>query len=391
MNENNKLFFSIKDVEKQYNYLELLSAASSLSRIFSESTSPYLSSRSVENIFCYAFNSENLSRSDCSVDAKDRKIGIGIKTFLHNNGNTLQKIAEFNKEVNSYKGLSPFEMVKEIARLRNLRLAYTQRTYDLDTIIYHCVTRDNSKFYIFEEPMDYIDIDNICDVVDNGTSIKFADGKNEYSFHMSKSTLFKRFYTTDPQVQKEIKIIGDPFKLLMTLFTPTTRYIFQSFQEPMKSVTSDYDFVILPLYSKKAGKKVIYPKSGLNQWNADGRPRNSDEVYIQIKSSIHQVFKGFFPNRDQIFNLILPSGKILSAKVCQQNSKALMSNPNRELGRWILRDVLNLESGVVVTYEHLTELGIDSVKITKKDNSNFYIDFCGVDTYEEFEVNYLKK
>ena len=390
MNKNNKLFFSIKDVEKQYNYLELLSAASSLSRIFSESTSPYLSSRSVENIFCYAFNSENLSRSDCSVDAKDGKIGIGIKTFLHNNGNTLQKIAEFNKEVNSYKGLSPFEMVKEIARLRNLRLAYTQRTYDLDTIIYHCVTRDNSKFYIFEEPMDYIDIDNICDVVDNGTSIKFADGKNEYSFHMSKSTLFKRFYTTDPQVQKEIKIIGDPFKLLMTLFTPPTRYIFQSSQEPMKSVTSDYDFVILPLYSKKAGKKFVYPKSGLNQWNADGRPRNSDEVYIQIKSSIHQVFKGFFPNRDQIFNLILPSGKILSAKVCQQNSKALMSNPNRELGRWILRDVLNLESGVVVTYEHLTELGIDSVKITKKDNSNFYIDFCGVDTYEEFEDNYLK-
>ena len=39
---------------------------------------------------------------------------------------------------------------------------------------------------------------------------------------------------------------------------------------------------------------TVFEKSGLNQWNAGGRPRHSDEVYIPIPSEIHKNFQGFF-------------------------------------------------------------------------------------------------
>ena len=32
-------------------------------------------------------------------------------------------------------------------------------------------------------------------------------------------------------------------------------------------------------------------------------------------------------------------------KVCQENDKALMSNPNRDLGKWILRTVPGIPMG----------------------------------------------
>lgn len=125
-------------------------------------------------------------------------------------------------------------------------------------------------------------------------------------------------------------------------------------------------------------------KSGLNQWNASGRTRADDEVYIQIPAWIHRKFPGFFPDRDEPFILLLPNGKRMSAKVCQDGSKALMSNPNKELGKWILRDVLNLKEGELLTYEKLARIGLDSVVIYKSENGIYDIDFARLGSYEEF-------
>lgn len=54
-------------------------------------------------------------------------------------------------------------------------------------------------------------------------------------------------------------------------------------------------------------------------------------------------FPEFFPNRDMLFDLITPDGQILNAKVCQENSKALTTNPNSALADWSLRQLLNLK------------------------------------------------
>ena len=386
-------FYNQQNTESQKLYCDLLSAASSLSKIFSENEAPYLSSRSVENIFCYAFGSENLSRTDCSVDAKDGKIGIGIKTFLHSSGRTLQKIAEFNKDINSYINKKDDEVIKIISRLRNERLLYTIRTYDLEKLIYHCVTRNNSILHIFEEPMELIDVDKIRNIRNNGTSIQFNDGKNEYSFHKSKSTLFKRFNTESSLKNINIKIIDNPYLVIVDLLIPKKTEEEKLKTQIISALTTPtqnpLEYVILPLYSKRKGEKYVFPKSGLNQWNASGRTRNNDEVYIQIKKSIHKNFPDFFPPRDEAFNLILPNGSVMLAKVCQDESKALMSNPNKSLGSWILRDILNLKPGTLVDYSRLEVLGIDSVKISKVDKQNYYIDFCEIGTYEEFEENSL--
>ena len=60
-----------------------------------------------------------------------------------------------------------------------------------------------------------------------------------------------------------------------------------------------------------------------------------------------------------------------------------MSNPNKDLGHWILRDVLQLKEGQLATKELLSELGIDSVIVTKDDSNNYSIDFAPWGSYEE--------
>jgi hypothetical protein len=56
--------FAEIDVEKNGDYLKLLSAVSKLSGLFSESAVPFINYRVAENIFCRSFEARNLSRSD---------------------------------------------------------------------------------------------------------------------------------------------------------------------------------------------------------------------------------------------------------------------------------------------------------------------------------------
>ena len=70
-------------------------------------------------------------------------------------------------------------------------------------------------------------------------------------------------------------------------------------------------------------------------------------------------------------------------KVCQQSGKAIMSNPNKELGEWILREVLQLNDNELVTYDKLVALGIDSVAFEKDDNGNYSLDFRKIDLSDD--------
>ena len=99
---------------------------------------------------------------------------------------------------------------------------------------------------------------------------------------------------------------------------------------------------------------------------------------------MHRKYPNFFPKRDNDFNLQIPSGEVFNAKVCQENSKALMTNPNKELSDWLLRKVLQLKEGELATMEKLDKLGFDSVIITKDKNGDFKIDIMKTNTYTEF-------
>jgi len=377
-------------------YFNAVKTVLNLSKLFSDNgAAPYLDYRLAENLFCqYVPNTVNYGRLDIAIDASlDTSIGVGIKTFVHGNGKTLQKIAEFNKEKSKYDKLVPKEKVKTISELRNLRLDHVKNNYDVEEFMYHCITRDKSNNIRFYNcPMDYIYIENIKDVHVNEATLRFTDGQNEYSFNLSKSTLYKRFDFTNVAPIKEFNmpLSSNPLEVLVEAFSNVSK----------DESTYDKEQVILPLYSYSlASGKNVPAKSGLNQWNASGRKRNPNEIYIPVSRKIHAFLQEkyttednrFFPNRDTHFDLKLPDGKILEAKLCQDNSKALMTNPNKDLGKWILRKVLRLPEGKILTYDLLESIGIDSVIITKekpinKDRLLFSIDFAPTGSYDEFVI-----
>ena len=359
-------------------YKKMLGAVGALSKMSSESSIPYIGYREAENIFCISFDANNLSRSDCSADASKDGIGIGIKTFLNGSGKTLQKIAEFNKDADIFRGKSPKEIVVAVSNLRNERIRVTKRIHGLTELIYHCAVRKEGKILIYECPMDEVDIKSVKGI-DAGTknSITFEDGKNYYSFNLSKSTLYKRFITDNVLLSINIKIVENPYEALMRLFSEG---IAKLKFEPIKK---EMQHVFLPLFSDKGGRHVP-ERSGLNQWNSKGRPRDFNEVYIPIPAWIHKQFPNFFPARDKVFELHLPDSRRLKAKVCQDGGKALMSNPNLDLGKWLLRTIMDLNEGEVLKYDKLKNLGLDSVVIYKLDDLNYTIDFTEIGSYDEF-------
>jgi hypothetical protein len=367
------MFYDTQNYEYKKTYEENLKVIGSLSNLFSNSKVPYLYYRVAEKIFCNAFSANDLSRGDVALDAIKGNIGIGLKTFLMSNNKTFQKVAEFNKDKVLYENKSPENIINVIACLRNERIKFTEKLYGVDKSIYHCVVRDTHQFKIYEEEMNYVDIENISNVKRNKNSITFNDLIHDYSFNLSKSTLTKRFLTTTTLEEFDVKILLNPLDDIKTCILEKKLI----YDEKSKII----DTLYLPLYGKD---RKVFSKSSLNQWNADGRIRDVNEVYIPVPIIVHKNKADFFPSKDKPFNLKLPNGNILQSKLCQSGSKALMSYSNKELGKWILRDVLSLKEGEVLTYKKLQIIGIDSVRIDKIDSENYEINFASIGSFENF-------
>lgn len=355
--------YASADHQTRTGYLRLLSKVASVSRLFSTSSKPYLDYRMAENIFCMTFGAENVSRSCVAIDAKIGTLGIGIKTFVDT---PMQKIAEFDEKTGELNG-DPLHDAVIISRLRNLRLDATRDAYGVDRLIYHYIVRTDGTIQIFEEPMDYIDLDRIRVIKSSPKSIWFADGRNTYSFNRSKSTLLKKFKLTDPVAETGVDFVEDP---ITALFGEAG--LLQS--EMMSMETGEVaESIVLPLFSIRGGRHVP-ERSGLNLWRASGRKRHPDEVEVRIPARIRKENPEFFPPRYEPFSLYLPDGTELKASVCQDGEKAIMSNPNRDLGHWLLRTVLHLDQDEPATIEKLDELGIDAVIVTRHTD-HYRMDF----------------
>lgn len=371
------------DEASRKEYRDLLVAVGGLSRLFNDGPIPYLYYRAHESIFCKAFKAKDLSRADVSYDALHGTTGVGLKTFLHHNGNTLQKVAEFNAQSAELRKLDGEELVREVARLRNKRIKATAVQYNTSSSIYHCLTRSEGRFHIYEYPLDCINPDKIRIVTQKSNAIAFRDNLHHYSFNLSKSTLFKRFAFSNLLDQFEVPILDDPYGKILERHEDIAEQIVPRFQKPGS------DFIILPLYAPSDPANAPALKSGLNQWNAGGRDRDANEVYIPIPSWIYTKCPHFFKKDNSIeFTLVLPNRKELQASLCQSDSKALMSNPNKDLGRWLLRDILQVPEGEIVTRRHLEECNIDSVIVYKIDQLKYRIDFASLGKFEEFKESF---
>ena len=370
--------FAELDIETNGDYIKLLSAVAKLSGLFSESSTPFVNYRVIENIFCKSFNADNLSRSDTAFDANYNSMGVGLKTFTCISDNSTEKIAEFNslsRELTKYNGK---ELALKLAEYRNDRIELASRLYNIENSLYHIVARKDKELILFETDHDKIDINNINSVKKSTASLQFEDGKNLYRFNYSKSVLFKKFFIPQNAYHIPIEIIEDPYNLLLELFDNKT------LKPASDKLTKGINYVVLPLYGKKQKQKFVFEKSGLNQWKASGRIRDFGEVYIPIPVEIHKQFPNFFPERNKEFDLKIPTGEVFSAKVCQQNSKALMTNPNKAMSDWLLRKIFQLKEGEPATIEKMYKLGFDSVIIEKKGDLNYKIDILPSNSYENF-------
>ena len=407
------MFYDKQPVGKQENYKNMLAIVGCLSNLFSDSDRPMLNYRAHENIFCKYFDAINLAREDCSADAKYDSLGIGLKTWVQSDS---QKVAEFGRLRSSYANFEGLELVKTISEYRNDRIRVTMNLHGLSDMVYHIVKRIPGAMLIYETAFDQIDIDNINLITNRGkaNTTYFTDGKHTYFFNSAKNTLYMQFDDMDQLDKIDVNICADPYEVLKSLapqLISGTELNSDSVPQPtpanVPALSNSFGYakgepdmaqnqLCLRLYSSRNGKgKYVSDKSGLNQWNGyrtvkdkngnliKSYVRNADELYIPYPS-VDRQRKTFFPPRDTPFELTLPNGRVIRAKVCQQDGKAIMSCPNSELGHWLLRDVFELPEGTKVTYDMLKTFGIDSVIFTKRTDGQYSIDFCKLGTYEKF-------
>ena len=376
------MFYDLQPEEQKQQYKQMLGIIGKLTRLFSDNACPYLPYRVQENVFCKYFNADNLSRSDCSADAKKGRIGVGLKTWMGNND---QKVAEFDSLRKKLSPLTGLDLAKKVSEFRNERIRITKNLHGIDELIYHIVKRIPNTMQILEHVFEPVDIENITLLPERGNinNTYFTDGKHVYHFSMSKHTLYMIFDDMILLDSFTVDILDDPYTYLMGLA--------DNIPQGITTAAVEFDTTnkaCLRLYSTKPnGTKFVAQKSGLNQWNAGGRKRDMNEIYIPFPAEDRERYAGFFPNRDQPFELLLPDGTLISAKVCQQDNKAIMSNPNKVLGEWLLRKVFELPEKTLLTYEMLEVFGIDCVVFTKLGNLRYSVDFAELGTYEKFTKN----
>ncbi|MCM1504473.1 MAG: hypothetical protein NC127_04685 [Muribaculum sp.] len=358
-------------------YFKMLKLMGSLSNLFSESDIPFIHYRVTENLFCKYFNAENLSRTDTAYDAKIGRLGIGIKTFQlkSSTNSSTEKIAEFNALSPELRLLSGKNLALRLAQYRNERMSTANRLYGIDNQIYHVIGRRKNRLAVFNTPYDPVEESEIHDIIETAQSLHFKDSKNEYTYNKSKSVLMKKFVLPEIFEDIAIDIIADPYSALEQLISHNDGHT--------ASLKEQKPQVYLPLFSTRkapagvpmnSAGKWVPEKSGLNQWNASGRPRDINEIYIPVPRHIHEDYPNFFPSKDTPFTLHLPDGGVLKAKICQAGDKALMSNPNKALGEWILRKVLLLNERELLTIEKLDAAGFDTVAVTKNGSDDYSID-----------------
>ncbi len=132
-----------------------------------------------------------------------------------------------------------------------------------------------------------------------------------------------------------------------------------------------YPYERLTLITGSGDKKRVPYSSGLNWGQRPGR--NPDQAYLAIPVHIQQ--SDFFPCTGKKFKVFTDDGEEWMCARRQANGKALHTvNDNSIIGKYF-RKRLGVESGELVTLEHLVTYGRTSVEIYKKSLNEYILDF----------------
>lgn len=375
-------------------YRKILAGVGQLSSLYSDDPIPYLNSKFVEKLFAYCSDSRNVAGQDMSFDAITSELGgVGVKTFRANSpaSGSVEKIAEFTAHATSgeFLGLSELELIQKVSAFRNERVLTDVRAYGLtlENSYYHCLIRTSAGCMIHEEPYNLIQLDSLKVLEKKKKNPTFTDGLNHYTFSLAKNVLYKKFSPVNFHASKLIKIRPrrDLFKYLSTfsLFDDAS-----GLKVPKKIVEPS---IVLPLYGSNG---EVERASGINQWNAGGRKRSFGEGYIPFPAKARQLFPSFFPTQEKPFTIRLADGRNIIAKVCQDDGKAIMSNPNNDLLGWLFKILDSSDDETQArfrerrpyTYSDLRRVGKDSVlfKLIDAKKQVYSLEPMPLGSYEEF-------
>lgn len=435
--------FQDLDLEKYFEEVELVAK---LSRLNSDNARPYVGYRFVEQVFCRNVRFEDcrdLSRSDVSYDAmytkEGVKIGVGVKTFvingnLHSKSHKDEKVAEFTarSRMVDFRDAKDAEVAVQVSKWRNYSIEHDAKAYGIDmaSSYYHCLIRVPGGLFIHEEPYPLVRVEDIKPTDKHGHVLKsfedknvgivyFTDGINEYRYNRSKNVLYKRFHLNKHEntAVRQVDIIEDPLAYLQKASEAYKKFLNMSSiplptsstqpqapnvgQKPSLFTNDLREMVVLPL--------SVYPKSGLNQWNAGGRARSFGESYIPIPAWINKQYPDFFPKglvngkfTGLPFELVLPDGHKLTASACQQNCKALMSTHNDELCRWLfalidgsfekakLRKHADPKLNRPYTERDLVDAGRDSIMVIRDTDGKYLLELVPFGAGKAFKDFYYK-
>jgi len=377
------LFATLKNSRQVNKLINMLSVLGWVTKLNGKKEDvPFLYYRGVEEAYCVATGARNLGKDDIVVDAVGGGVGVAIKTFLEGSGSSYQIIGEFGAAKPSYDKSEPLAKMKKVCALRNQRIEDAKRLHELSEVFYLVFVRTKGKIMIMEQPLRDISLRDIRIKKATAGSIHFSDGQHEYKFDISDSKLYKKFYSRHAQLTFPVKILKNPYKALFKLIDTTALKVTKKTTHTNKTKKSES--VVLPLFSTGAKGKYVPARSGINQWNANGRKRSADEAYVPFPSWIYDKFPKFFPKNGSEVSIVRPDARSMRCKACQQGGKALMSIPNRALGTFILRDELNIKPGKTATYDDLRKAGIDGIRLSKISNKTFALEVAKVGEYEKF-------
>jgi hypothetical protein len=392
-------------------YQQALRFLGYISHLFSSSSTPLIVPKAAERLFSLVTKSEDLGTQDKSFDAlMPNGLAVGIKTFRMPQSSTAktEKVAELTAQASqgNLSNLTNEQMAIRVSELRNSRVVSdaVELGASADEAIYHCLIRKPGFAVVHEELYPTIDVEKIYPLDRGGKKIAsfslqthgnvwFSDGNSHYNFSRAKNVLNRKFELakgfTSPPI--ELRAIENIWDLVLGGELAT---LFEGFLEVVKEPEVE-DAIVLPLYgSRSTEDKKVEEKSGINQWNAGGRARTYAEAYIPYPVAAKKDKPNFFPPRDQKFLIRLPSGKVISAKVCQQGSKAIMSDPNHDLVDWLLpvidgsreKSLARFASRIPYTYKDLLQIGKDSVRIHKETGKDwdYRLEMAPIGSFEQF-------
>ncbi len=196
-----------------------------------------------------------------------------------------------------------------------------------------------------------------------------ANYDNEDIFAYFKDLEKHSIYCNHSDVQEYITVLND--KEYYKVIRKKSNNDVDIDQKIVQSETDGLPSAIVSLLTSNGNPGN--PGGALN-WGVRPGRANKDEAYIPLHGDIRKT--DFFPKKAIQFTVLTDDSKVLVCTRAQGTyGKAIHTTQNNSLIGVYLRNRLGLQSGEMITTEHLLKYGRTDVTFYKIDEETYYMDF----------------